>query len=106
MSYNGWSNYETWNVANDQGTYGMVREWTEDAIEQAGDTPIGDRIPLTVEETAQRDVAQRLQDFVEENNPLSGDGSMYSDILSANLREVNYDEIAAHWVEEMAEVEA
>lgn len=30
MSYNGWKNYETWNVAlwldNDQGTYNETRE--------------------------------------------------------------------------------
>jgi hypothetical protein len=30
MAYNGWSNYETWNVAlwldNEQGTYNMTRE--------------------------------------------------------------------------------
>ena len=32
-TYNGWSNYETWNVAlwlgNDQGLYHMARGWAE-----------------------------------------------------------------------------
>ncbi|KKK52158.1 hypothetical protein LCGC14_3107720, partial [marine sediment metagenome] len=93
MSYNGWSNYETWNVAlwldNDQGTQDMLREWAEEVWKDAEETPY-----LTREQYATRTLADQIEEYIEENNPLAGEASMYSDILTANLHEVNWGEIA------------
>ena len=100
--YNGWSNYETWNVAlwldNDQGTQDMVREWAEEAWKDAEEA----QPPyLTRERHATRTLADQIEEYIEENNPLAGDASMYSDILTANLHEVNWAEIAKGAVEEV-----
>jgi len=93
MSYNGWSNYETWNVAlwlsNEQGAYNLQREWAADAVE----THDGDK------DAAIDEVAQCVRDFIEEGVPNLG-ASTYSDLLGAALSEVNWYEIAAHSVED------
>ena len=107
MTYNGWQNYETWNVAlwidNDAGTYGMRQEWVTDALEEVEGTMVVSY--LTGEQRVVRIVADRLQEYIEENNPLAEEASVYSDILSANLSEVNWGEIAKGWVEEAKKVE-
>ncbi|KKK92601.1 hypothetical protein LCGC14_2701300 [marine sediment metagenome] len=101
--YNGWTNYETWSVAlwldNDQGTNEMLREWAQEAWDRAvypGDSPY-----LTRGQRATRTLADQIQEHIEENNPLASDASMYSDILSANLHEVNWGEIAKGQIEEV-----
>jgi len=85
LSYNGWTNYETWNVAlwldNDEGSESYMRDLAED---------ISDPYKL----------ARAIQEFVEEGNPLSGQASLYSDILSATLREVDWEEVARHYLPE------
>lgn len=104
MSYNGWSNYETWNVAlwlsNDEGSYLMCREWAQEAWNET-EEPDPVLSFLDRPERATRIVADQLQEYVEEGNPLAGDASLYSDILSANLHEVNWDEIAEGMIEEV-----
>ena len=95
MAYNGWTNYETWNVAlwmdNDQGTYSLQQEWAESAWD--------DHKPDL--EDAKRQLADCLKDFVEENNPLGSEASMYSDLLGAALSEVDWEEIAENWLDEI-----
>ena len=77
--YNGWTNYETWNVNlwlnNDQGTYDFIVEL---AKQYADDAPM---------------LAQALESFVDELQP-ELEASMFSDILNAAMREVNWQEIA------------
>lgn len=45
MSYNGWSNYETWNVAlwinNDYGLYSAAVEWATWVADEDGSIPSG-----------------------------------------------------------------
>jgi ABC-type amino acid transport substrate-binding protein len=94
MSYNGWSNYETWNLAlwmdNDQGTYSMRCEAVSDAVNDNDD-----------KEDAVSQVAKWLESLVEngELGELPANGFL-SDILSNALREVDYDEIAQNWVDD------
>lgn len=104
MAYNGWKNYETWNVAlwidNDQSTYNMRSEWAQEIWDESE----ADR-NFTREETAKIALADRIKEFVDDNNPLSSEASMYSDILSAALSEVDYYEIAENWLEDVDKAE-
>jgi hypothetical protein len=104
MAYNGWKNYETWNVAlwidNEQSTYQMRQEWAEDAYHEA----TADQT-LSRKERAAMSLSVTIKDWVEENNPLAKDASMYSDLLGAAIGEVDWHEIASNWLEEFAEGE-
>jgi hypothetical protein len=95
--YNGWSNYETWAAAlwmdNDYGSYKHRIE----IVNEAGDDCDGDTYKMTVQ------VRDWIENYLEECDPLSGDASMYSDILGAAINTVNAWEIAEHWVEEWKE---
>ena len=96
QEYNGWTNYETWNVAlwldNDQGSYGYWRERAEEAIDDAE----GDK------DEATSVLASQLSDEVEGNAPDLG-SSCYADMLNAALGEVNWYEIAGHYCDEAKE---
>ena len=87
MTYNGWSNYETWNVAlwidNEPGTYDERRELARRARSVS-------------------DLANSLKAWVEEMAPDLG-ASMFADLLGAALSEVDWSEIADHWYEEAHE---
>jgi ketopantoate reductase len=89
MGHNGWTNYETWNVAlwidNEEGSH---RE----------------RCDMARRARSASDLADRLKDWVTEMAPDLG-ASMFSDLLSAALSEVNWDEIAGNWYEEAHEDE-
>lgn len=95
--YNGWTNYETWNVAlwidNEEGSYDYWRDRARECLDD-NDNDKGEAV---------NDLRKALADEIEENNPLAGQSSMYADILSANLREVNWYEIAANWIDEVYE---
>jgi len=83
-TYNGWTNYETWNVAlwldNDEGTYNYVRE-------------------MAGESANEYDLAVQLQAFVEEMAP-ELDASMFADLLGAALSNVEWSEIARNILSE------
>ena len=114
MSYNGWSNYETWNVAlwidNDKGTYNLVREQAREFLNNA-DQILKDKQDglsgcypksITAEDSARYDFAQWLKDFVNEMAPDLG-ATMYSDLLSAALSDVDWDEIVRHWLDDVGD---
>lgn len=86
-SYNGWTNYETWNVAlwlnNDQGSQEMAHEIVRDNPEdwKAGDA---------------------LKDALQELMPDLG-ATMWADLLGAAFSEVNWREIAENFRDDLDE---
>jgi len=101
MSYNGWTNYETWNVRlwleNEEPSYRRWREATatvwEEAKEEEEARHVGEPI-FTCSEIARRALADLLQQEITEGNPLADAANMYADLLGTALSEVNWDEIA------------
>ena len=95
--YNGWSNYETWNVAlwldNDPSEY--AKELAEDILKDAiGETEQERRVDAT------NTLADHLEAFHEEHMP-DMPPSVYSDLLSASLRGVYWYEIAEHYIDDL-----
>jgi hypothetical protein len=97
-TYNGWTNYETWNVAlwidNEEGSYRYWRRAAQEAYDEAEASE-----HLTREENAERDLADRLKGEMSEAAPDLG-ASCWADLLGAALSEVNWDEIAHGMIEE------
>lgn len=108
--YNGWANYETWCVNlwldNDSGTVDMVREWIDDirstvsAHSRYGSFRYGS-IPSLSDDSAQCGaLADRIKEWIEENNPLIDEPDLYADLLGAAIGCVDYRSIAARWMED------
>ena len=91
MSYNGWKNYETWNVALWLDNGGAGEQFRDQALGmmQAND---GDK------DEVERQLADMLQEHHEEAMPeVSG---CFADILNAAMRDVDWHEIAAHYIDD------
>lgn len=102
--YNGWTNYETWATAlwldNDEGSQNY---WREIAGECRLAAPQADQVEKgywSVEEAARFTLADRLKAEIVEGSPLQ-EASLYSDLLGAALQEVNWREIADHWLADL-----
>lgn len=97
--YNGWTNYETWNVKlwmdNDEGSYHHFTELAQDCYDAAEVEK-----SFTREERAALNLADALKDEFQEACPDLG-ASCWADLLSAALSEVNWYEIAEHLIEEV-----
>lgn len=102
--YNGWKNYETWAVSlwldNDSGTSAYWWDAAREALADAEPTPV-----LTRAEAARIALAGRLKDELEEGVPCP-DSGLYTDLLYAALEEVDWHEVAASFLEEIAPDEA
>lgn len=80
--YNGWYNYETWVCAlwlqNDQGSCSYWEEMTNECKDVYN-------------------LSQVIKDEIEENDPTNDQASMYADLMSAAISEINFNEIAHHF---------
>ena len=96
-TYNGWKNYETWNVKlwldNEQGTYYEVTGHATEAVTEARDQET---------EPDAYEFSRWLRDYVEELRP-ELPASMFSDLLGAALSEVDYHEIAEAYLSDAKE---
>lgn len=98
--YNGWKNYETWNVKlwidNEQSSHEYWREQTQSIWmhPRAGRAYTSQ----TRLEAATTDLADALKAEHEENTPtVTG---VYADLLNAALGEVDWYEIASNMIED------
>jgi hypothetical protein len=104
MTYNGWSNFETWAVftwlGNEERSYRYWHEATTSAWYDAADDP-----PFTRSEVARRALADRLRLEVDDANPLADQATLFTDLLGAALGAVDWGEIANAWLNGCDEVE-
>ena len=105
QTYNGWTNYETWLVNlwmdNEQGSQDYYREQARDIYDDAQAKPY-----LTRAEVARIHFADWLQQEHEDNRPEMPASGVYYDLLSGALSEVNWDEIARHYIDAIVEEES
>lgn len=100
-TYNGWTNYETWNVKlwmdNERGSYeagrAMAREaYASTEVREAGDVLTRyERATYTLADQLKEEYEERSQEILE---AAKATGTVWADLLSAALSEVNWDEIA------------
>lgn len=86
--YNGWTNYETWNVAlwlgNDQGT-------EDDCLEMTAQARKDGHPRYALKESLKGYIADMMPDL---------GASMFADLLQSALDNVNWYEIADHYFED------
>ena len=94
MSYQGWTNYETWAVAlwlnNEQGSYEQAVQMARDAVDEAdgGDRP------------ARGILADAIKEWMEEEAPDLG-ATLWGDLLGAALGAVDWHDVADHYLADL-----
>lgn len=90
-TYNGWKNYQTWVTAlwidNDYGSYQYRCELVEQVREEHEE-----------EEDRENCLASSLKDWIEAQNPIVEDASVFVDLLNSALSEVDWHEIAENFL--------
>lgn len=104
--YNGWTNYETWNVKlwmdNDQGSYEYYNEIAKEYAKNCK----AEYDWQTDREAAAYALSEALKSEFDDANPLGDDASCLSDLLGAALSSVNWYEIAESLLDYVEESEA
>ena len=84
-TYNGWVNFETWNVytwfTNDEGTYNLIHE-------------------LITGTSNKYEAIDALKDYVADKNPIEDNASLYSDILTHSISRIAWQDIVNAFLDE------
>lgn len=102
-NYNGWKNYPTWAVnlwlANDEGLYRATLEMATEAVESA---PDDSNVPAiwSADEAARFRLADTLKDWVRDELAPDLGASFSADLLGYAFDLVDWEEIAASWIED------
>lgn len=99
-TYNGWTNYETWNVNlwldNEEGSYRDCKERAEEFVKANFDP----ENPKDLDQ-AYGDMSKYLESMIDEFMPeVTG---MFADLLGHALSRVDWYEIATHYIDDVAE---
>lgn len=78
---------------NEEGSYRHMQELAEETYKSAE----ADKT-FTKEERAALTLADAVKEFIEEQNPLADSASMFADLMNAALGEVDWYEIAEHYL--------
>lgn len=102
--YNGWTNYPTWAVnlwlSNDEPLYNETRERARQIMFNENNRKV--RADWTVEEAARYYFADNLKEWVTDELAPDLGASFAADLLGWALGEVNWDEIATGWLEDLS----
>jgi len=100
MAYNGWKNYESWAVAlwldNDEGSYERAREMAREKRAEAGDS----------DRSAAGLLADGLKEWVTDEMIPDLGSSLAADLLGAAVSEVDWYEVAEHYLDDLEPEEA
>ena len=98
--HNGYTNHETWSVADQIGSSEYWQERTRYHIKEAK-THKGDRCGQATEYTSTCwAIAKELEKSIRYARPWPRKDSLYSGLLGIALDKVNWSEIAEHWIED------
>jgi hypothetical protein len=104
-TYNGWTNHETWLTAlwldNDESTYRHLRDLALEVWRKAPRSQAVADWGWSREEAAECRLAELIQEFVEERNTVEAH-TLYADLMCAAICNVNWHEIARHYVADYA----
>ena len=104
-TYNGWKNYETWCVnlwiSNEEPLYREALAKAEYAVTYADGHPNVSAGIWTTEQTERFVLADDLKDWVSDELSPDLGASMASDLYRAALSEVDWEEIADSWLEQV-----
>lgn len=117
LEYNGWTNYETWNVKlwmdNEQSSQEYWQAKAQAALQEAINTPSANfRLtgvePFTEQERAVLLLSKQLQSEYEDSmadyqESTGREPNVFNDLLNAALYEVNWHEIATSLVDDAVE---
>jgi hypothetical protein len=103
VSYNGWTNYETWAVAlwidNDEGSQGYVRDMATECVDAAPESENARSGLWTREQAARFLLSDQLKEWVESDLLPDLGATLAADLLGAAVSEVSWDELAKHYLE-------
>ena len=91
-SYNGWTNWETWNA-----NLWIENDWR---MSESFSLQAGDLLGSYEKDQAIVLLSERINDYFLDMMPDVEPG-FYSDAMSTSFREINFREIASHYVEDM-----